>query len=156
MVEQVAIAIPIRVGMTGEHVGDLVPSLPSPRGGRDQACRETAGDRDLDLLAALDASNELGGVLTKFTQPDGCHEPKYSTSATRADVDIDVRAGLFPAITDDTVDLIELLVARFGQQRLLLLGHSWGGLLTAQVAARRPDLLHGADSHEPHDRQPAG
>jgi pimeloyl-ACP methyl ester carboxylesterase len=43
---------------------------------------------------------------------------------------------------EDTVDLIKLLLARFEKEKLLLLGHSWGGLLATKVAARHPELLH--------------
>jgi pimeloyl-ACP methyl ester carboxylesterase len=42
----------------------------------------------------------------------------------------------------DTIALIELLRARFGQQKVLLLGHSWGSILAMKVAAARPDLLY--------------
>jgi pimeloyl-ACP methyl ester carboxylesterase len=42
----------------------------------------------------------------------------------------------------DTISLIELLRARFGQQKVLLLGHSWGSVLAMKVAAARPDLLY--------------
>ncbi len=42
----------------------------------------------------------------------------------------------------DTTALIELLRARFGQQKILLLGHSWGSVLALKVAAARPGLLH--------------
>jgi pimeloyl-ACP methyl ester carboxylesterase len=42
----------------------------------------------------------------------------------------------------DTIALIELLRARFGQQKVLLLGHSWGSMLAMKVAAARPDLLY--------------
>jgi pimeloyl-ACP methyl ester carboxylesterase len=42
---------------------------------------------------------------------------------------------------NDTIALIELLRARFGQQKVLLLGHSWGSVLAMKVAAARPDLL---------------
>jgi pimeloyl-ACP methyl ester carboxylesterase len=42
----------------------------------------------------------------------------------------------------DTIALIELLCARFGQQKVLLLGHSWGSVLAMKVAAARPDLLY--------------
>ncbi len=42
----------------------------------------------------------------------------------------------------DTIALIELLLARFGQEKLFLLGHSWGTVLAMKVAAARPDLLH--------------
>ena len=43
----------------------------------------------------------------------------------------------------DTVALIGQLLARFEKEKLLLLGHSWGGLLATRVAARHPELLHG-------------
>jgi pimeloyl-ACP methyl ester carboxylesterase len=42
----------------------------------------------------------------------------------------------------DTIALIELLRARFEQQKILLLGHSWGSVLSMKVAAARPDLLY--------------
>ena len=42
----------------------------------------------------------------------------------------------------DTIALIELLRARFGQQKVLVLGHSWGSVLAMKVAAARPDLLY--------------
>jgi pimeloyl-ACP methyl ester carboxylesterase len=42
----------------------------------------------------------------------------------------------------DTIALIELLRERFGQQKVLLLGHSWGSVLAMKVAAARPDLLY--------------
>ena len=50
---------------------------------------------------------------------------------------------------EDTVALIQHLLVRFGKERLLLLGHSWGGLLATRVAARRPDLLHGVILMDP-------
>lgn len=42
----------------------------------------------------------------------------------------------------DTIALIELLLSRFGRQKVLLLGHSWGSILAMKVAAARPDLLY--------------
>ncbi len=40
---------------------------------------------------------------------------------------------------DDAGALIELLLQRFGQQRLLLVGNSWGSILGVRVAARWPE-----------------
>jgi pimeloyl-ACP methyl ester carboxylesterase len=42
----------------------------------------------------------------------------------------------------DTIAVIELLRASFGQRKALLLGHSWGSVLAMKVAAARPDLLY--------------
>ncbi|MEQ8743010.1 alpha/beta fold hydrolase [Parasphingorhabdus sp.] len=39
----------------------------------------------------------------------------------------------------DTVEVADYLRARFGQHRILLLGHSWGSYLGIQVAAAAPD-----------------
>jgi proline iminopeptidase len=43
---------------------------------------------------------------------------------------------------DDTIELIEKLRNRYDQQKVILLGHSWGSLVGLSVAAARPDLLH--------------
>jgi pimeloyl-ACP methyl ester carboxylesterase len=39
----------------------------------------------------------------------------------------------------DTIDVADYLRDRFGQERILLLGHSWGSYLGIQVAAEAPD-----------------
>ncbi len=39
----------------------------------------------------------------------------------------------------DTIEVADYLRDRFGQDRILLLGHSWGSFLGLQVAARAPD-----------------
>jgi pimeloyl-ACP methyl ester carboxylesterase len=42
----------------------------------------------------------------------------------------------------DTIAVTDYLRGRFGQDKIYLLGHSWGSFLGIQVAARRPDLFH--------------
>ena len=42
----------------------------------------------------------------------------------------------------DTVGVTHYLRRRFGKDRIILLGHSWGSFLGIQVAAAAPDLFH--------------
>ncbi len=43
---------------------------------------------------------------------------------------------------DDAIELIELLAKKYGQRKVVLVGHSWGSAVGLAVAAKRPDLLH--------------
>lgn len=42
----------------------------------------------------------------------------------------------------DGLELIDWLTERFGQDKVYLLGHSWGGLLGAMIAVEQPEKLH--------------
>ena len=42
----------------------------------------------------------------------------------------------------DTRDLTLFLLAKFGQQRLILAGHSWGSVIAALTVSRYPELYH--------------
>jgi pimeloyl-ACP methyl ester carboxylesterase len=42
----------------------------------------------------------------------------------------------------DAEELIAALLARFGQPKLFLVGHSWGSILGLKIAQRWPELLH--------------
>lgn len=50
----------------------------------------------------------------------------------------------------DIIALSELLLDRFGQEKLYLLGHSWGGFIGALAAEERPDLFHAFVAASPH------
>jgi Lysophospholipase len=41
----------------------------------------------------------------------------------------------------DAIALIQHLTEKFSQEKIYLVGHSWGGYLGLRVAAERPDLL---------------
>ncbi|MDQ0462827.1 pimeloyl-ACP methyl ester carboxylesterase [Caulobacter ginsengisoli] len=42
---------------------------------------------------------------------------------------------------DDAIELIELLKARYGKQKIIVVGHSWGTVVGLSVAIQRPDLV---------------
>jgi pimeloyl-ACP methyl ester carboxylesterase len=54
----------------------------------------------------------------------------------------DPRTMTISQFVDDVIALIEVLRARFHQEKVFLVGHSWGTVLAMKVAAARPDLLH--------------
>lgn len=47
----------------------------------------------------------------------------------------------YDRLVDDTIELIEHLQARFGVQKVTLVGHSWGTILGLGVVKKRPDLV---------------
>ncbi len=56
-------------------------------------------------------------------------------------------ATLAPTMTveryrDDAIELIELLGKRYGNRKVVLMGHSWGSIVGLSVAVKRPDLLY--------------
>jgi pimeloyl-ACP methyl ester carboxylesterase len=56
-------------------------------------------------------------------------------------------ATLAPTMTveryrDDTIELIDLLKKRYGKRKVVLMGHSWGSVVSLSVAVKRPDLLY--------------
>ena len=42
----------------------------------------------------------------------------------------------------DIVELTEMLRARFDEEKIYLVGHSWGTIIGVQAAQARPDLFH--------------
>jgi len=67
LVDQVAVVFPARIGSACKEVGDGIPVLPTTWGCGSQSGGETTGNRDVDLLSCLDASDQIGGVLSKLS-----------------------------------------------------------------------------------------
>ncbi|MEJ7645051.1 MAG: alpha/beta hydrolase [Chryseolinea sp.] len=44
---------------------------------------------------------------------------------------------------EDVIEVINYLRAKYAQEKIYLMGHSWGGFLGLLIAARRPNLLKG-------------
>jgi pimeloyl-ACP methyl ester carboxylesterase len=58
------------------------------------------------------------------------------------DQDISPDTMTVPQLIADTIIVTNYLRDRFGQDKIYLLGHSWGSYLGIQVAAAAPDLYH--------------
>ena len=58
----------------------------------------------------------------------------YSRSLRKEDMRIE-------CFIEDAEELIEYLLKRFGQEKVYLVGHSWGTIIGAYLTAKRPDLI---------------
>lgn len=58
----------------------------------------------------------------------------YGRSGKRVELSIE-------QIVRDGIEVVEHLQSRLGQQKLILLGHSWGSIIGLRMADRRPDLF---------------
>lgn len=56
--------------------------------------------------------------------------------------DIPVKSMTMDQMVADTRELSEYLIKRFGQERLFLMGHSWGSLLGIMTAYAHPEYYH--------------
>ncbi len=59
----------------------------------------------------------------------------YSPAQDRDDLTVD-------QFVSDASELLELLTTRFSQQKVFVVGHSWGSVLGVLLAQRRPERIH--------------
>jgi pimeloyl-ACP methyl ester carboxylesterase len=43
---------------------------------------------------------------------------------------------------DDAIELAEMIKKRYGKKKIILMGHSWGTIVSMHAALNRPDLFH--------------
>ncbi|MEP6808980.1 MAG: alpha/beta hydrolase [Chthoniobacterales bacterium] len=55
---------------------------------------------------------------------------------------LDAKTLTVDRIVADALELTDSLRARFGQRKILLVGHSWGTIIGLRAAARHPELFH--------------
>jgi pimeloyl-ACP methyl ester carboxylesterase len=71
-------------------------------------------------------------VVVQWDQRESGKTAKLNVSDKRLSV---------ATMEEDAVEMINYLRARFSQDKIYLVGHSWGGFLGLTVAANHPDLL---------------
>lgn len=124
-----------------------IASLETVRlGGRDQAILIRGHDRTKPVLLMLHGGP--GGPLMPEARGFSELEKHFvvvqwdqrgAGKSWRGDISPkDMRIEQFES---DAVELVNLLRARFGAQKIYLFGHSWGTILGARVAAHHPELL---------------
>ena len=86
----------------------------------------------------------LGPLHTSFTVV--CWDQRGTAGSFHTDKD----TLTVEQFVDDVIVLSEMLAKRFGQEKIFLVGHSWGSVIGLLAAQKRPDLYHayiGAAQH---------
>lgn len=71
-------------------------------------------------------------VVVQWDQRESGKTAKLNTSDKPLTVDL---------LVSDAVEVVNYLRSHFGKEKIYLVGHSWGGFLALNVAARRPEWL---------------
>ncbi|WP_165787051.1 alpha/beta fold hydrolase [Pseudohalioglobus lutimaris] len=56
--------------------------------------------------------------------------------------DLDVSSINLDRLVEDAAEVADYLRSKFGKEKIYLLGHSWGSVLSSYTAMRHPDLFH--------------
>jgi pimeloyl-ACP methyl ester carboxylesterase len=91
------------------------------------------GSPELPLLRHFNEALEDEFVLVYWEQPGTCKS--YSPDLQRSDLTVD-------KFVDYTKGVIDYLRTRFGQDRVFIMGHSWGSALAFLTARKYPEVLH--------------
>ena len=70
------------------------------------------------------------------------HWDQRGSGRSRPETGLTLDSMTMEQMLSDTVEVIDHLRARFGQEKIFIIGKSWGSLLGALLAKRRPDLLY--------------
>jgi len=139
---------PIR-GEDGQPLPDSIATLEKVRlGGVDQWLIIRGQDVDKPVLLFLSGgpgASEAARVLRFNAELEkhfvvvvweqrGCGK-SYPSLNPKSDLTID-------RYTSDIIELTDMLRERFNEQKIYLVGHSWGTIIGARAAQARPDLFH--------------
>ncbi len=107
--------------------------------------------QDLSNPVLLDVHGGPGGAQSSYTYRFLRPWTEYFTlvewdqrGAGRSNADPEALKSTmtYDRMVSDTIEVIEYLQRKFGVEKVILVGHSWGTVLGLSVAKRRPDLLH--------------
>ena len=140
---------PAILGANGKPLPGSIASLEKVRlGGVDQWLIIRGQDVNKPVLLFLSGgpgASEAGRVLrfnrelekhfvVVIWEQRGCGK-SYPSFNPQSDLTVD-------QYVSDTIDLTEMLRSRFAEQKIYLVGHSWGAIIGVRAAQQRPDLFH--------------
>jgi pimeloyl-ACP methyl ester carboxylesterase len=91
------------------------------------------GSPELPLLRHFNEPLEDEFVLVYWEQPGTCKS--YSPDIQKSDLTVD-------KFVDYTKGVIDYLRTRFGQDKVFIMGHSWGSVLAVLTAKRYPEAVY--------------
>ncbi len=109
--------------LRGEDVDKPILLFLSGGPGASEAARVLRFNRDLEKE-----------FVVVIWEQRGCGK-SYPSLNPKADLTVD-------QYTEDIIELSEMLRTRFDEEKIYLVGHSWGTIIGVQAARQRPDLFH--------------
>jgi len=94
------------------------------------------GGSEASRVLRFNAELEKHFVIVIWEQR-GCGK-SYPSLNPKSDLTVD-------QYVSDTIDLTEMLLSRFSEQKIYLVGHSWGAIIGVRAAQQRPDLAQMVD-----------
>lgn len=136
-----------------DAAGDPIPGSLSERvtveiGGVPQGMVIQSADPSNPILLFLHGGPGMPEFFLQATHPTGLEQDftvvwwEQRGAGMSWTPDLDPTALTVERLILDTIEVADYLRDRFGQERIVLLGHSWGSFLGLQVAARAPDRFH--------------
>jgi pimeloyl-ACP methyl ester carboxylesterase len=131
--------------------GGIQEAYPLPIGGMEQWLNVRGRNRDNPMILFLHGgpSSPAMPSLWQFQRPieeyfTVAHYDQRGAGKTHRTADPEavgdtIRIDCFVA---DAIEIAEHLRERYGQDKLILVGHSWGTVVGTHAALRRPDLFH--------------
>lgn len=120
-------------------------------GGIDQALTVRGQDRGNPLVLFVHGgpASPLTPALWQFQRPleeyfTIVNYDQRAAGKTYNAVDPDTIAASIhiPRYVDDAIEIAEYVRKRYGKDKLILMGHSWGTIIGLNAALQRPDLFH--------------
>ncbi len=134
-------------GADGRPTAGIAELVSVPIGGHDQAL--LIRGRDVSAPVVLHLAGGPGGTDIGAMRHDATLEQDFvvvtwdQRGAGRSYAALDpVETLTLDRVIEDTIEVSEHLRQRFGKDRILLSGNSWGTILGVLTVQRRPDLYH--------------
>ena len=107
-----------------------------------------AKDRNRPVMLYLAGGPGMPMMLMEKSHPSGLENefvlcyPDYRGTSLSFDADINVESMTIEQYVDDVIEITKYLIGRFNQDKVYLVGHSFGTYVGIKTVAQHPELYH--------------